>query len=360
MRAAVFAARSGQIGCTPAYSWRMRLTAAGVSGERGVLMTPDGLTMVLGVCLLVCLIAIFLETVYFLRQWKKIDQILDSFWDSVKRGDETLSVYPDTLETRESRVVSELQRILADARFKKRQAVEEKDQVMELLSDLSHQLKTPLANIVMNTELLQENSLDEKHRIEFLERTKNEADKLQWLMANLLKASRLENGMIRFEAGCTEIRGTIARAVSSVYAQAAAKKIELITEEFQDVKLWHNPKWTAEAMSNILENAIKYSPEGSSIKITLTRLDIYTKITITDEGIGISKSEFNLIFQRFYRGKAVEQQEGSGLGLYLAQLILQCEKGYITVASEAGEGSRFSLFLLNENPEKHYAILTPC
>lgn len=111
-----------------------------------------------------------------------MDQILDGFWDSVERGDETLSVYPDTLETRESRVVSELQRILTDARFKQRQAAEEKDQVMELLSDLSHQLKTPLANIVMNTELLQENSLDEKHRMEFLERTKNEADKLQWLM----------------------------------------------------------------------------------------------------------------------------------------------------------------------------------
>ena len=126
------------------------------------------------------------------------------------------------------------------------------------------------------------------------------------------------------------------------------RKIELITEEFQDRKLYHNPKWTAEAMTDILENAVKYSPAGSSIKITLSRLDIYTKITIADEGIGIPKKEFNLIFQRFYRGKAVEQYEGSGLGLYLAQLILKCEKGYITVASEEGAGSRFSLFLLNE------------
>lgn len=306
-------------------------------------------TMALGVCLLICLAVILLETVYFLRQWKKMDHILDSFQASVEKGEETLSVYSDTLETRESRVVSELQRILADARFKQNQAVEEKDQVMELISDLSHQLKTPLANIVMNTELLQENTMDEERRTEFLERTKKQAEKLQWLMADLLKASRLENGMIRFEAGYNGIRGTIARAVGSVFAQASAKRIELITEEFEDIRLWHNPKWTAEAMSNILENAIKYSPEGSSIKITRNRLELYTEITIADEGIGIPKSEFNLIFQRFYRGKAVEQQEGSGLGLYLAQLILRCEKGYITVASEAGEGSRFSLFLLNES-----------
>lgn len=100
-------------------------------------------------------------------------------------------------------------------------------------------------------------------------------------------------------------------------------------------------------MSNILENAIKYSPENSSIRITLTRLDIYTQITISDMGIGIPESEYKLIFKRFYRGKEVEQHEGSGLGLYLAQLILQCENGYITVASKVGQGSSFSIFLMN-------------
>ena len=321
----------------------------------GMLLSADkriasgSVIIVLCLCLLACFAVIFLETVYFLRQWKKMDRILDSFQDSEEKDGGIHPPYPDTLETRESRIVSELQRILASARFKQRQAVEEKDQVMELISDLSHQLKTPLANIIMNTELLQDPSLEEARRIDFLERTKNQANKLQWLMADLLKASRLENGMIRFEAGYTGIKETVARAVGSVYAQASAKKIELITEEFRDVKLWHNPKWTAEAMTNILENAVKYSPENSSLKITLERLEIYAKVTIADEGMGIPESEFNLIFQRFYRGRKVEQQEGSGLGLYLAQLILRCEKGYITVSSEAGAGSRFSLFLLNES-----------
>ena len=101
-------------------------------------------------------------------------------------------------------------------------------------------------------------------------------------------------------------------------------------------------------MANLLENAVKYSPENSSIRISLIRLDLYTKIRIEDEGIGIPEEEFNRIFRRFYRGKEVERQEGSGLGLYLAQLILQCEKGYITVSSKVGQGSCFSLFLLNE------------
>lgn len=321
--------------------------ADGMLQREGALLTAEGVALLLALCLLVCLAVIILETAYFLYQWKRMDRILESFSNSMEEEEDQVS-YPDVLETRESRIVSELQRILAQARFKSRQALGEKDQVMELISDLSHQLKTPLANIIMDTELLQEPSLDEEQRAEFLAHAREQAGKLQWLMADLLKASRLENGMIRFDAGYTGIKGTIARAVGSVFAQASAKRIELITEEFQDVRLWHNPKWTAEAMANILENAVKYSPEGNSIKITLEVLDIYTKITIADEGIGIPEEEFHLIFQRFYRGKAVEQHEGSGLGLYLAQLILKCEKGYITVSSGEGAGSRFFLFLLNE------------
>lgn len=170
---------------------------------------------------------------------------------------------------------------------------------------------------------------------------------MQWLMASLLKASRLENGMIRFPVEATGIKETIARSLGHVYGQAAAKDIVLAVEEFQDFNLIHNPKWTAEALANILENAIKYSPRHSSIHVSVTRLDLYTKITIADEGIGISEKEYNLIFKRFYRSGTVEQQEGSGLGLYLAQLIVQQEKGYITVASRVGQGSRFSMFLLN-------------
>lgn len=323
-------------------------------------MEQKTVILILAICLSVCLAVLVLSTIYFLRQWKRMDHILESFQESMEQGDWNTAPYSDTLDTRESRIVSQLQRILMDARFKQRQAVGEKDQVMELISDLSHQLKTPLANIIMNTELLQDPSLEEERRAEFLIHTRSQADKMKWLMANLLKASRLENGMIRFEAGYTGIKETIAKAVGSVFAQASAKGIGLVTEEFRDFHLYHNPKWTAEAMSNILENAVKYSPEGSSIKITLNRLEIYTQITIADEGIGIPKEEFHLIFRRFYRGRAVEQQEGSGLGLYLAQLILQCEKGYITVSSEAGEGSSFSVFLLNENPDKNYSVPASC
>lgn len=346
MRAAAGLAAAGQEIAGLAAAGQVMTSHAGIQAAAA----EKTVIWVLATCLVLCLTALALSTAYFLLQWRKMDHILDSF-QRRKFRDESRSL-PDDLdirETRESRIVSQLRRILADARFREEQAVGDKDQIMELLSDLSHQLKTPLANIIMNTELLQDPAIcgKEDRRREFLEHTKSQADKMQWLMASLLKASRLENGMIRFRVEAAGIKETIAMAVGAVYAQASAKNIELAVEEFEELNLLHNPKWTAEALANILENAVKYSPENSSIRVTLAKLDLYTKITVADEGIGIDEKEYNRIFRRFYRSRAVEQQEGSGLGLYLAQLIAQQEKGYITVASKVGKGSSFSMFLQN-------------
>lgn len=307
-------------------------------------MTTETTVWVFSFITILCLLISGILIGYLLREWKKLDYILEDF----QNGELKKIQNYELRETRESRIVSRLLYILNQTKFRENQAVEEKNQVMELISDLSHQLKTPFANIVMNTELLREDGLTKEQRREFLEHTESQVRKMQWLMNSLLKASRLENGIVQFHAEKTGIKETIAKAVSAVYAQASAKGISLSIEEFQDFPLYHNPKWTAEAMTNILENAIKYSLENSRIQIMVNKMDLYARITISDQGIGIPEKEYHLIFQRFYRGKEVEQQEGSGLGLYLAQLILQQEKGYITVSSKPGQGSSFHIFLLNE------------
>ncbi|MDE5931835.1 MAG: HAMP domain-containing histidine kinase [Lachnospiraceae bacterium] len=307
-------------------------------------MNLEALVWIFGIGLALCLLILIVAIIYFLKEWKKVESILENFQNGNIDGVRKYELY----ETRESKIVTRLLQILNNERFKEQQATGEKNQVMELISDLSHQLKTPLANIVMNMELLQGDTLTKEQQKEFLEHTEAQVEKMQWLMNSLLKASQLENGIIQFQAENIGIKATIAKAVSAVYAQASAKQIQLSVEEFQDFELYHNPKWTAEAMTNILENAVKYSPENSPVKIAVFRMDIYTRITISDEGIGIPENEYHHIFQRFYRGKAVEQREGSGLGLYLAQLILQHEKGYITVSSRLGKGSSFHVFLLNK------------
>lgn len=136
-------------------------------------------------------------------------------------------------------------------------------------------------------------------------------------------------------------------AVSAVYSAASKKRIQICMEDFSDQTLLHNPKWTVEALENILENGIKYSPEGTKLTISVLPMNLYTRITIEDQGAGIPKEEYNQIFRRFYRGKGVEQEKGNGLGLYLSQLIINREKGYITVSSVEGQGSRFQVFLPN-------------
>lgn len=313
-------------------------------------MIMETTVWVFGIVMIFCLLLTVFVTGYFLREWRKLDNILENFQSGQLDKMQSYELH----ETRESRVVSQLLHILNQTKFRESRAVEDKNQVLELISDLSHQLKTPLANVVMNMELLRGDGLTEEQRKEFLEHTEGQARKMQWLMNSLLKASRLENGMIQFHAQKSGIKETIAKAVSAVYAQASAKRILLSIEEFQDFPLYHNVKWTAEALSNILENAIKYSPEDSRIEITINKMEIYTGITVSDEGIGITEREYPLVFRRFYRGKDVEQQEGSGLGLYLAQLILQQEKGYITVSSKPGQGSSFHIFLLNEEMSAGY------
>ena len=291
-----------------------------------------------------CVIILICGVVFF---YAKISAILDHIDEMIDRAIEGTLTENDFSEKKASKIEAKLYRFLRAGKIDRQQAVKERDSIKSLISDISHQTKTPVANILLYTQLLDERGVLGEEEKKLLSSISSQTEKLDFLIQALVKLSRLENGMIRFPVEAAGIKETIARSLGHVYGQAAAKDIVLAVEEFQDFNLIHNPKWTAEALANILENAIKYSPWHSSIHVSVTRLDLYTKITIADEGIGISEKEYNLIFKRFYRSGTVEQQEGSGLGLYLAQLIVQQEKGYITVASRVGQGSRFSLFLLN-------------
>ncbi|MDO4324012.1 MAG: HAMP domain-containing sensor histidine kinase [Lachnospiraceae bacterium] len=252
-------------------------------------------------------------------------------------------------DTRESKLEAQLRKLLRQSALQQEQAKKDKENLAGLLSDLSHQLKTPLANVMMDAELLQDETLSNEERRGFSKHIAEQAEKMQWLLSALIKASRLETGILHFEAKQQGIRQTLAQSVSAVYVQAQEKEISIVTQEFTDRELYHNRKWTAEAITNILENAVKYSPEGSCIQIDVQPLEIYTRINIRDQGPGVKPEEYNKIFQRFYRGSAMSEAEGTGLGLYLAQTILAQEKGYITAAANQEGGSCFSVFLLNES-----------
>lgn len=223
----------------------------------------------------------------------------------------------------------------------------EENDTKSLVTDISHQLKTPIASLKMSCEIMNTTSLTPEERLEFQQKTYEEVNKLEILLNSLMNLSKLESKLIQINPTKGSIKETLIKAVSSTYVKASSKNIEIVTEEFEDVLIPHDLKWTAEVFVNILDNAIKYSPKGSKIKIRVSRLVSYILIEVEDEGIGISTKETHEIFKRFYRGKdaVIKNQEGSGVGLYLARRIVEQQGGTISVRPGRKSGSIFRVTL---------------
>ena len=228
----------------------------------------------------------------------------------------------------------------------RRQSRRDKETIQSLVSDISHQVKTPIANIKMFTGILQQHELTPEKRAEFLDTMSAQIDKLDFLMQSLIKMSRLETGTFTLHVEEARLSDSIAQAISTVWAKAEAKQIEISVDCDPEITVQHDPKWTAEAIGNILDNAVKYTPEGGSVSVSVRPWQFYTRIDITDTGIGIAEEHYNDVFQRFYRAQEVAAQEGVGLGLYLANGIITRQKGYISVKSKVGAGT-FSVYLLS-------------
>ena len=278
---------------------------------------------------------------YIANTFNAIDQVLNRIL--TRNYDVRLT----TSDSRLSKLAHKTNRIIDLCASDINQAQAEKETLQSFISDMSHQMKTPLASISMYSDLLIEGNLGAAEQREFLNRIKSGTEKLQWMMDSLIKMSRLEIGAIQLTPAPTGIRQTISESISGVVALATRKNISIMTTALNDIELYHDRKWTREALNNILENAVKYSPANSTIAVTMEQLPLYTKIIITDRGIGIDEKDYNLLFKRFYRGQNVADQEGAGLGLYFARLIMEKQGGYIMVDSKPSEYTSFALFLQN-------------
>ena len=204
-----------------------------------------------------------------------------------------------------------------------------------LVTDISHQLKTPLASLKMCYEIADTSRFTKEEQHSFLMQGKNEVFKLENLTKSLIQLSRLETNMIRLEPVYESLKKTLQGAVSSVYMKAYGKNIAISVSEFEDENVLQDPRWTQEALVNILDNAVKYSAPNTAVEIRVEPMVSYYLIEIEDQGIGIPKEERNQIFKRFYRGRssAVQETDGSGVGLYLTRKILEEQGGSICVKS---------------------------
>lgn len=222
----------------------------------------------------------------------------------------------------------------------------ERENIKSLVSDISHQLKTPVSALKVCLDMYSE-SQTENERREFASRAQAQANKLETLCSALVSISRLEAGMIELNPEQMDAGDIIISAVNAVYPKAAEKSIEISFDASESAKINADPHWTAEAIANILDNAVKYSPGGSSIRIRMQRLYSFVRIEIEDSGCGIPQSERNSIFKRFYRGTndTVKNAEGTGIGLYLTRRIVEDQGGTVTVRSARGDGSIFTVQL---------------
>lgn len=303
-------------------------------------------------CLVTAIITFILFTIFaiLLLRWQKsvwraqrtrLNQIEKTI---VNFRENKLEVFlqEDDLEEQE-KIKFQLDALGNHLKLLKEEARLEREGTKELVSDISHQLKTPVAALDTCFSVLLRENLNQEEQKEFFARCRNALDGLEVLLQSLLQISKLESGMIQIEKCKVPILDTIVTAVNRVYPKALEKNIELVfdyNEELEDYVIMQDKKWLSEAIINVLDNAIKYNPSNSEVFVRLQKRHGFVRIEIEDHGIGIPKQEYHKIFQRFFRGTmpAVKEENGSGIGLFLTREIIERHHGTITVSSYLGQG----------------------
>lgn len=229
----------------------------------------------------------------------------------------------------------------------RRKVDEERQELQMLISDISHQVKTPISNLKMVIDTLLTMPVTNQERTDFLWGIRGQTDKLDFLFQALVKTSRLETGLVRLKKEKGLLFDTLAQAMGGIVYSAEKKDISVMVDCPEDLYLCHDSKWTAEALFNLLDNAVKYTSVGGRISVSVNIWEVYVKLDVADTGKGISESRQASVFRRFYREEEVHSEPGIGIGLYLAREIITRQGGYIKVTSEVGKGSTFSVFLPN-------------
>lgn len=270
------------------------------------------------------------------RLLKRLDTMLEK---AITRGF-TEEDYDESLL---SAVESKLARYLASSTVSARNLQAEKDKIKTLIADVSHQTKTPLSNVLLYAQLLSEQPLPEENRACVMA-LEGQAVKLQSLIEALVKASRLESGVLALHPQPASLAPMLEEAVAQFAPKAAEKKITLTLASSEGDGVFDS-KWTAEAVCNLLDNAVKYTPAGGTVTVQTHCYELFCRIDVSDTGPGIPEEEQAKVFQRFYRSPANHQAQGVGIGLYLARQIAEGQGGYIKVFSKPGKGAKFSLYL---------------
>ncbi len=308
-------------------------------------LTHQTATLVTGGFLILCLfIGLLLLTQAFGKRLSLFTSDLCKTLDNMIDGNEEPEIIDDS-ETLLARINHRLSRLYQIMQENQRKVDIERQELQSLVSDISHQVKTPVSNLKMVTDTLLTRPVSEAERIEFLQGICTQTDKLDFLFQALVKTSRLETGVICLEKKDGRLFDTVAQAMSGIVYAAEKKQISVSIDCPENMIVAHDSKWTTEALFNLLDNAVKYTPTGGKIAVSVKQWEMYVEIKVTDTGKGISESNQAAIFRRFYREEEVHEQPGVGIGLYLSREIVTRQGGYIKVVSAPKQGSELSIML---------------
>lgn len=295
--------------------------------------------IMLCLCTILSLIGIFLYHCHTLRTMRCLEEMIDAAIDG-SFSEHTFD------ESRLSALESRFAKYLAASETSFKSTAIEKDKIKTLISDISHQTKTPVSNILLYSELLSEQDLPEESK-QYVSSLTAQAEKLKFLITSLVKLSRLETGILTLSSRKTFILPMLEDLVSQYVPPANEKGLSIYikdVESLQNLFAVFDEKWTAEALGNLIDNAVKYTEQGN-ITISVIPYEMFLCIRVTDTGIGIPEQEHAKVFSRFYRSESVHDKPGVGIGLFLAREIIALENGYMKVSSRPGKGSVFSTYL---------------
>ncbi len=300
--------------------------------------------LILGAVLLLALVGMWAYRQYLIR---KVDGVMEQVDDTIEqlihhREVKYFSENQDDLLGKFQHEILQLHDMLRSCEAREKEL---RIQLGSSISDLVHQLNTPIANISLYSGFLQEEDLDEAQRKHFAENIARQAQKLGWLGEGFAKLSRMETGIIALHSESQPILPALLRAIDQITPKAKQHGNDIHLSGDHKLAAFFDAKWTEEVFYNLLDNAVKYSNKDSIITVELIPYEMYVRINVIDQGIPIPREERAKVFQRFYRSPQTADSEGVGLGLYLSREIIRGQQGYMKIEENVEKETVISIFL---------------
>lgn len=295
------------------------------------------LTNILFIIILFMIVSIT-YLIFIKGQYRKINKI-DKYMNKILNNDYSLDIR-DYVEGDISTLKNDIYKMTIKLKEQTELSIKDKKYLEETLADISHQIKTPLTSMYVINDILSDNDLDKKSQIEFLNKNRNQLERIEWLVTTLLKISRLDSGMVTLKRDNINIEDLINKTIEPIKIMAEIKNISIKTD-IETSNFYLDFNWTLEALTNILKNACEHTNNNGSIKIEVNENPLYLNIKIIDNGVGISESDKKHIFDRFYKVKT--NKDSIGIGLNMAKKIINLQNGEIECISKINEGTTFDI-----------------